>query len=161
MIFKTAALSFALVLAAGSAMAAETVKSFNDAPKAASQSTAPQSLAIGDPVSSAYSRLSALITHNPSTGSLMVVRSRGMSRVSSPAVGVYCITPSTISSTSTPLTIPVVTPNYSYSSGNQLFAYVRSNAPQCSSGQIGVVTFRVVNGSLLQSDYVGFNIVVP
>jgi hypothetical protein len=54
----------------------------------------------------------------------------------------------------------VVTPDYSGSSGQILFAYARTAA--CNSGEIGVLTKRrTPAGSISNSDLVGFTLIAP
>jgi hypothetical protein len=89
-------------------------------------------------------------------------RSRGISKVSRPATGVYCLTLSdaTIDAATT---APIVTVDWDNSSGANLSAFVSKTAFGCPSGSdIGVRTFVFkAKGPNKPSNAVAFTLLVP
>lgn len=90
---------------------------------------------------------------------LGVLRSKGVTQVRNPAAGLYCILPSTLTSTAVKKAVPVVSADYGLSSGKALIATVYTGT-RCKSTEFGVQTIRGDSGSFLVSDFVGFNFIV-
>jgi hypothetical protein len=83
-----------------------------------------------------------------------IVRSVHVKSVTRPQTGVFCVKPSV--SLVLSAIYPVVTVEWSQSSGNALVAYVDEDAENCSSGEIEVRTFNLKSGSPVASNNVGF-----
>jgi hypothetical protein len=94
-----------------------------------------------------------------------VIRSKGVTAVTHPSVGEYCIAPSDIVPASS---IASVSVDWSNSSGNGNFVQYRSSGFGCPAGQFDVMTFQLQSGggsgggpALVLADTVAFTIVVP
>ena len=57
--------------------------------------------------------------------------------------------------------VPVVSVDFSGSSGTVLFAYLRTLSTKCTTGEFAVQTIRLSNGSYSASNAVGFSFIVP
>lgn len=111
--------------------------------------------AIGGAVSP-YARVSLLYDYQYG-----VVRSKGVTSMRRVRPGHYCIKPSTLTSTDVQRAVPVVSPDFSGSSGLVLFAYARTLSSLCTSGEFAVQTVRGDSGSFATSNAVGFSFIVP
>jgi hypothetical protein len=145
MVRAFASLLLAAVLATPAA--AETVTRNDPAPQ--------QSRAIGGAVAT-YARVAVLYDYG-----VGVVRSKGVSTVRRVGTGHYCIKPSALTSTDVQRAVPVVSADYSGSSGTILFAHVRTGSTLCTTGEFAVQTIRGANGAFGPSNYVGFSFIVP
>jgi hypothetical protein len=150
------------VVASSVSFAAEPLKRSPGAPqrqdgaRTATTTTGPVApSAIGGASSTA--RLAALVDQGGG-----VIRSKGVSSVSNPSLGLYCIRPRSDSGIVVNQIIPSVTVDYSNSSVVESMAQYRSSGVGCSSGTIAVVTFADINldGRYGASDSVAFTIVV-
>jgi len=89
-----------------------------------------------------------------------VVRSKGISGVSHPSTGVYCIDPAA-STFNVNKAIPTLSIDWSTSLGDALMAHWRSAGIGCPPGQMAVLTFDGEDGSFDLSDAVSFTFIVP
>ena len=89
-----------------------------------------------------------------------VVRSKGITGVSHPSAGVYCVDPKDPAFAVNKI-VPTLSVDWSTSLGDALMAQWRSAGIGCPSGQIAVLTFDGEDGSFDLSDSVSFTIIVP
>uniref|UniRef100_B8HWC9 Uncharacterized protein n=1 Tax=Cyanothece sp. (strain PCC 7425 / ATCC 29141) TaxID=395961 RepID=B8HWC9_CYAP4 len=147
-----------LVLAGGLAamnMANAGIRSTAQAKPNDASSKTPR--AIGGAVGS--ERLLAFVS--PGT-SFSVVRSKAVSSVTRPSTGQYCIQPS-VTTIDVNKIVPVVTVDWSNSSGDNNTVQYRSSGNGCPSGTIAILTF-AFNTTTLQmelSNSVAFTLQVP
>jgi hypothetical protein len=90
--------------------------------------------------------------------SALVVRSKGISAVTRPSVGVYCITPV---ETDPGIDIGFVTVDWDRSLGNNILAAWGSNHYGCAAGQYSVRTFALSGGTFIAANNVAFAFFVP
>jgi hypothetical protein len=100
---------------------------------------------------------SLLLTYSPIFGT--IIFSKNVSTVSIPKTGVFCVVPiKAIPSGS----LPSVTAEWGFSSGNSLLAYLEQDASDCGAGQVEVLTFDFnAGGAPVPSMNVAFNVFVP
>jgi len=115
----------------------------------------PQAIGGASPQTIQIGRLGAIVA--PLCGS-MVLRSWGVASVTNPSVGQYCIKPS--GSWDVNKVVPVLTTDWSCSSGTSLLVFYRSSGLGCSSGNISVLTYDFSSGSPTLSNNVAFTIFV-
>ncbi len=89
-----------------------------------------------------------------------VVRSKGVTGVSHPSAGVYCVDPK-VATLNVNKAIPSLSVDWSTSLGDALMAQWRSAGIGCPSGQFSILTFDGEDGSFDLSDGVSFTINVP
>ncbi len=89
-----------------------------------------------------------------------VVRSKGITGVSHPSTGVYCIDPAA-SPFDVNKAIPSLSVDWSTSLGDALMAQWRSAGIGCPTGQFAVLTFDGEDGSFDLSNGVSFTFIVP
>ena len=88
-----------------------------------------------------------------------VVRSKGVAGVGHPSTGLYCINPNFTLNVNK--AIPLLSVDWSTSSGDALMAQWRSAGVGCPAGRFAVLTFDGEDGSFDLSDAVSFTFVVP
>ncbi len=113
------------------------------------EAVAPPAATIGSRV-----RLVALIDAGGA-----ILRSAGVSKVTHPSAGIYCIKP--IGTWDISKVVPSVTPEAGFSNGDSLLAYYYSGAAECPAKYIEVKTFNFSTGTSQLADNVAFTIVVP
>lgn len=89
-----------------------------------------------------------------------VVRSKGITGVSHPSTGVYCVDPKDAAFNVNKI-VPTLSVDWSTSLGDALMAAWRSAGVGCPTGEIAVLTFDGEDGSFDLSNNVSFTIVVP
>jgi hypothetical protein len=91
-----------------------------------------------------------------------ITRSKGVTLIRNPSVGLYCVRPSSMTSSTVAGLVPQVTVDFSASSGSVLLAYYRSAASGCQSNEIGVQTRRLnTSGTFVNSNAVGWTLIAP
>ena len=96
---------------------------------------------------------------------LVAARSRNIDRVTSPAAGVFCLTPKTAIDAATRSW--TVTPEKSRSavSSNLMFAYADTAVGTCPTGQLAVRTYELniskLGAGAVPSEHVAFMVVIP
>lgn len=88
-----------------------------------------------------------------------IVRSKGVAEVTHPATGDWCIKPQ--AKWKVEQAVPVVSVEYSLSSGYSLLAFWRSYGSGCPAGNIEVYTYDFSSGTPVMSDNVAFTVFVP
>lgn len=87
-------------------------------------------------------------------------RSKGITSVTSPLTGKYCLTVSASTGIDLTKTAPVVTPTYFESSINGGTAQVDTRSTACGAGAFAVYTY-TSDSSPASTDFLSFNVVVP
>lgn len=94
------------------------------------------------------------------SGSGSISRSKNISYMDNPSAGLYCIRPTGLTSTAVSRLVPQLTGDIATSASSVvLVSYNRANG--CQSNEISVRTKRLVNGSFVNSDFVGFTMIAP
>jgi hypothetical protein len=103
-------------------------------------------------------RLAALIRRGG-----VLIRNKGVSSVSHPSTGVYCILPTAASGITPSTAIVTLTPEFFYSLYNEIKVQWDSTKSGCPANTIAVFTFADPNANAIYtpSNAVGFSIVVP
>jgi len=112
--------------------------------------------ALSTPATAPNARLAALIRPGPN-----VVRQKGVTGVSNPRTGLYCINPAPgINPTNS---IVIVSAEFHFSDVNEVKVQWYANNNACGADRIAVVTLEDFNadGIYFRSDHVAFSIVVP
>ena len=89
-----------------------------------------------------------------------VVRSKGITGVSHPSTGLYCVDPAG-AAFNVNTAVPTLSVDWSTSLGDALMAHWRSAGIGCPAGQFAILTFDGEDGSFDLSDSVSFTILVP
>jgi hypothetical protein len=116
----------------------------------------PSTKSLSTPATAPNARLAALIRPGP-----QVVRQKGITGLSNPSVGLYCINPEPgINPTNS---IVIVSPEFHFSDVNEVKVQWFAGNSACGADRIAVVTLEDFNldGRYVRSDHVAFSIVVP
>jgi hypothetical protein len=90
-----------------------------------------------------------------------IVRSKAVAAYQHPSVGQHCFLPTAASGINVNLVVPVVSVDWSNSSGNSLLVFWRSSGFGCPGGYISVLTYDFNSGTTTLSDNVAFTLYVP
>jgi hypothetical protein len=96
-------------------------------------------------------------TVDPSTPSLVAGRTRGITGVTRPATGVYCLTLDPALGIDVTKVSVSVTPEWGGSTGDTLQPYWYANASGCAAGQVEVYTEKAATSS----NTVAFSVIIP
>ena len=141
-----------LAAALGAGVASAAVGGTHDPAPEAAAST--EGVTLGD----APTTRVAVYVDGTGPGTYTVPRVKGVSAVTNPVDGTFCIRP-TVSGFRPRHVFPVVTVDYSLSEVNGTTAQWRSGRPFCPAGTIEIVTYDVTTG--VMNNTTAFTVVIP
>lgn len=103
-------------------------------------------------------RVAAYVNGGASVGSVSLIRSRGVSGLSNPAPGIFCLR-SNVSGFHPARVVPVVSIDYSLSTTNETDVQWRSARSTCPAGQLEFYAFNQSTGT--PDNDAAFTVIVP
>jgi hypothetical protein len=147
-----------LGLTAGATSASAARKNGGDEPAALANQESTAEGAVTYPWPAVKGSRARIVAVIESDGT--VLRAAGVSEVTHPSTGIFCIKPSKPKLDVTGL-VPSVTPEWYHSSGYSLLAFFSTPNYACPTGYLEVQTYNFGSGTAVLSDTVAFSIVVP
>jgi hypothetical protein len=105
-------------------------------------------------------RLVVHVNGNDYGSGFTIKRAKGVAAVTNPSNGIFCIRPSDPRMVLTRI-VPSVSVDWTESPDNAVTAQWASNRRSCPRGNIGIVTMNGSTGTWVDSNNVGFTVVVP
>jgi hypothetical protein len=105
-------------------------------------------------------RLVVHVNGNDFGSGFNIRRAKGVAVVTNPSEGIYCIRPNVPNMALTRI-VPSVSVDWTESPDNAVTAQWASNRRSCPRGNIGIVTMNGSSGTWVDSNNVGFTVVVP
>ncbi len=103
-------------------------------------------------------RVAVWVNGGAEAGSYSVLRGKGISAVTNPAAGIFCVR-SNLSGFRPQRVVPVVSVEYSLSTANETDAQWRSSRTVCPAGTLEIYTFNQSTG--IPDNDASFTVVVP
>ena len=127
----------------------------------------PESTSVNEGVApilvNAQARDARLVVHidgNAGLNTFNIARAKGVTAVTNPAEGLYCIRPN-VPGLQPARIVPAVSVDWSTSPTNAVMAQWKSNRGACPVGNIAIVTINGEDGTWDEDNNVGFTVVVP